>query len=83
MLDTPQRQRNEKTFGEWEELLTGGRRYRYEVKGRFGWTAKYVKEVDADERTVRFWQEIYDDAGALQEVHQKFPEDLGHQKVGR
>jgi hypothetical protein len=58
VVDSSQRQRNEKTFGEWEELLTGGRRYWYEVQGRFGWTAKYVKEVDADERTVRFWQEI-------------------------
>ena len=44
---------------------------------------KYVKEVDAGERTVRFQQEIYDDRGALQEIHQKYPEDLGHQKVGR
>jgi hypothetical protein len=37
--------------------------------------------VDADERTVRFWQEIYDDAGKLVETHEKFPVDKGHQKV--
>ena len=83
MIDDRQRQRNEKTFGAWEELRTGGRRYWYEIKGRFGWTGKYVKEVDADECTVRFCQEIYDDRGALQEIHQKYPEDLGHQKVGK
>ena len=44
---------------------------------------KILKEVDADEWTVRFCQELYDDGGALQEIHQKYPEDLGHQKVGR
>ena len=41
------------------------------------------KEVDADERAVRFHQEIYDDRGALQEIHQKYAEDLWHQKAGR
>ncbi len=47
----------------------------YEVEGRRGWRARYVKEVDAEEATVRFWQEIYDDAGVLVERHEKFPED--------
>jgi hypothetical protein len=28
-----------------------------------------------------FWQEIYDQAGILVEVHQKFPVDEGHRKV--
>src|ERR1019366_7119590 len=40
-----------------------------------------LKEVDANEITVRFWQEIYDDAGKLVETHEKFPVDKGHQKV--
>jgi hypothetical protein len=38
-------------------------------------------EVDANELTVRFYQEIYDDTGKLVEVHQKYPIDQGHQKV--
>jgi hypothetical protein len=43
--------------------------------------ARYVKEVDAEEVTVRFHQEIYDDTGRLVEVHQKYPVDEGHRKV--
>ncbi len=39
-----------------------------------------MKEVDANEVTVRFYQEIYDDIGILIEVHHKYPEDLGHRK---
>ncbi len=45
------------------------------------WTARYLKEVDADEVTRRFWQEIYDENGQLVEVHEKYPVDKGHQKV--
>jgi hypothetical protein len=75
------RQQNEKKFGQWEELPGGGRRYRLEVTGRLGWLARYFKEVNSDETTVRFWQEIYDDQGQLVETHQKFPVDKGHQKV--
>ena len=39
------------------------------------------KEVTADETTLRFWQEIYDDTLRLVEIHEKFPVDRGHQKV--
>jgi hypothetical protein len=46
-----------------------------------GWRARYLKEVDAAEATVRFWQEVYDDQGKLVEIHEKFPVDKGHQKV--
>ena len=46
-----------------------------------GWRARYLKDVDGQETTLRFWQEIYDDAGRLVEVHEKFPVDKGHQKV--
>jgi hypothetical protein len=42
---------------------------------------RYVKEVDADENTVRFWQEIYNDQGKLVEIHEKYPVDKGHQQV--
>ena len=75
------RAQNEKKFGHWEELPGGGRRYRLDVLGRLGWRARYCKEVDANEDTQRFWQEIYDDRGRLVEVHEKYPVDKGHQKV--
>lgn len=75
------RSQNENKFGQWDELSGGGRRYRIDVPGRSGWLARYLKEVDAKETTVRFWQEIYDDQGKLVETHEKYPVDNGHQKV--
>lgn len=75
------RAQNEKKFGHWNELPGGGRRYWLDVPGRQGWIARYVKEVDASETTLRFWQEIYDDQGMLVEVHEKYPVDKGHEKV--
>lgn len=75
------RKQNEKKFQRWEELPTGGRLYRIEVVGRRGWRACYFKEVDADEVTVRFWQEIYDAHGKLVEIHEKYPVDTGHRKA--
>jgi len=39
------------------------------------------KDGVAQETTVRFWQEIYDEQGALVELHEKFPVDKGHRKV--
>jgi hypothetical protein len=75
------RLQNERKFGQGDELPGGGRRYRLEVPGRLGWLARYLKEVDASETTLRFWQEIRDDAGKLVEIHVKFPLDKGHQKV--
>ena len=32
---------------------------------------------------MRFYQQIYDQDGQLVEVHQKYPEDTGHQLVGK
>jgi hypothetical protein len=32
-------------------------------------------------RTVRFAQEIYDQAGRLVGIHEKFPIDLGHKQL--
>ena len=75
------RVQNENKFGQWEELPGGGRRYRLEVRGRLGWVAYYLKEVDASEGTLRFWQEVYDETGKLVETLEKFPVDKGHQKV--
>jgi hypothetical protein len=75
------RRQNEIKFGQWQELSNGGRTYSLDVVGRLGWRARYYKEVDAQETTLRFWQEIYDDQGRLVEIHEKFPVDKGHQKV--
>jgi hypothetical protein len=75
------RAQNEWKFENWEELPDGGRRYIREFLGRAGGRARYIKEVDVNERTVRFAQEIYDSTGRLVAVHEKFPVDLGHQKV--
>jgi hypothetical protein len=67
----------------WEGLPGGGRRYRYEVKGHHGWKASYVKEVDAQETTLRFYQEISNDRNELMEIHEKYPIDTGHKAVER
>jgi hypothetical protein len=75
------RQINEKKFPNFENLPDGGRRYWLEVKGKHGWKARYIKEVDVFEETVRFYQKIYDGAGNLIEVHEKFPSDKGHRMV--
>jgi hypothetical protein len=75
------RAENEKKFPHWEDLSNGARIYRLLVPGRSGWSACYLKEVDSQEKTLRFWQEIYDESGRLVEVHEKFPVDRGHQKA--
>ncbi len=40
--------------------------------------SKVFKEVDKDEKTIRFWQEIYDERNILREVHEKYPFAKGH-----
>jgi len=80
-LDFTKRQENEKKFPSWEELQDGSRVYSFEIKGRMGWKAKYLKQVDENEVTLKFWQEIYDESGILVEVHEKYPVDKGHKKM--
>jgi hypothetical protein len=75
------RAQNERRFKHWEELPNGGRRYIREFAGRAGGRASYIKEVDSNERTVRFAQEIYDATGRLVAIHEKFPVDLGHRQL--
>ncbi|MBI5409708.1 MAG: hypothetical protein HZA14_10120 [Nitrospirae bacterium] len=75
------RKLNERKFSAKEDLPGGGRRYLLEVKGKHGWKARYVKEVDAMEETIEFYQEIYDDKNNLVEIHEKFPVDKGHRKL--
>ena len=80
-MEENRRRKNEKKFGSWRDLPGGGRVYSYEVQGHHGWTARYLKEVNASGVTVRFWQEIYDNHGHLNEIHEKPPVDKGHEKV--
>jgi hypothetical protein len=83
-MSTEQKRRaNEKKFGNWKDLPTGSRRYFLEVPGLHGWTARYVKEVNGEEQTLRFFQEIYDDNRVLVEIHEKYPVDKGHTRVER
>lgn len=75
------RQQNERKFSHWENLPQTGRRYWLDVASRSGWKVRYVKEVDLNEVTVLFYQEVYNEIGELVEVHHKYPVDLGHRKV--
>lgn len=74
------RRQNERKFSRWREQPDGGRLYWLDIPGKMGWWARYLKEVDAEERTLRFWQEIYNEAGMLVELHEKYPVDRGHRK---
>ncbi len=75
------RNANERKFSQWEDLPDGGRRYWRDIAGRRGRWARYVKIVDANERTMSFYQEIYDRAGVIVETHEKFPVDKGHRRI--
>jgi hypothetical protein len=75
------REQNERKFGNWEGQPNGGRRYFRDFLGRAGGRARYIKEVDSNETTIRFVQKIYDSTGRLVAVHEKFPVDLGHNKL--
>lgn len=72
---------NEKKFPNWEILSDGSRKYWFEITGKHGCKARYIKEVDSREETVKFYQEIYDCTGNLIEIHEKFPVDKGHRKI--
>lgn len=82
MICTTKRRLNERKFLQWVNLPNKGRKYWYEVEGKSDFMAKYVKEVDEEESTVKFYQEIYDEEGVLIEVHEKYPVDNGHRKLG-
>jgi hypothetical protein len=75
------REQNERRFPQWEDLPDGGRRYFRIVTGKLSGYARFVKVVNADEETISFIQEIYDDEGLLVGSHQKYPQDTGHQDV--
>ncbi len=80
-MNNHQRKKNERDFETWVQQEDGGRIYSFEVAGKLGWKAKYLKEVNSEESTVRFWQEIYDQNNILKEIHEKYPVDKGHKKL--
>ena len=80
-LDNNKRNENEKKFPNFDELPDGSRIYWFELYGKLGWKARYVKEVDSNETTLSFKQEIYNENNILVEVHEKYPEDKGHIKI--
>jgi hypothetical protein len=79
-MNEAKRKQNEKEFDHWETTKEG-RLYWIEVIGRNGGKARYVKEVDANEITLAFWQEIFDKDGNMIEMHEKYPIDKGHKKI--
>lgn len=80
-MDFIKRRENERKFPHWEEFQDSSRVYWFEIEGRMGWKAKYLKQVDDNEVTLKFWQEIFDESGILVEVHEKYPVDKGHKKI--
>lgn len=80
-MNLSKRQENEKKFPNFEELPNGSRLYWFEIEGRTGWKARYVKIVDREEVTVSFRQEIYNEDGLLVEIHEKYPIDKGHKII--
>ena len=80
-LNINKRQENEKKFTNWEESPDGSRIYWFEIGGRLGWKARYVKTVDREEVTLTFCQKIYNESGILVEIHEKYPIDKGHIKI--
>jgi hypothetical protein len=72
------RKQNERRYPQWMDLPDGGRRYIRTITGRDTGFARYIKTVDANETTTSIIQEVYDDAGRLIGIHEKFPVDQGH-----
>ncbi len=80
-MNVTKRRQNEKEFENWTKTSGGGRQYWFDVMGRNGGKARYVKEVDLNETTIAFWQEVFDIHGTMIELHEKFPIDKGHIKI--
>lgn len=77
-MNRKKREENEKKFTDWKNLEKGGRIYWFDIAGKLGWKARYVKVVDEDETTQKFYQEIYNEKGKLVEIQEKYPIDKGH-----
>ena len=79
-MNKNKRQKNESEYDIWIESKNGNRIYSFEIIGKLGWKAKYLKEVNSSEITIRFWQEVFDEKNILREIHEKYPLDKGHKK---
>jgi hypothetical protein len=51
-MDVAKRKQNERDFENWTETTGGGRKYWFDVVGRNGGKARYVKVVDDKELTI-------------------------------
>ena len=49
-MDIKKRRENERKFLNWNEDENGFRVYFFDVLGHNGWKARYVKEVDVNEK---------------------------------
>lgn len=81
LMNEKKREKNETEYDFWLEKKNGNRIYSFEINGKSGWRAKYCKEVNSEEVTIRFWQEVYDEKNIIREIHDKYPVDKGHKKV--
>ncbi len=80
-MNEQKRTKNEREFDHWEDESGGNRRYWFDIKGKSGAIARYIKTVNKDEITISFVQEIYNAAAELTELHEKYPVDKGHKKI--
>ena len=80
-MSISKRAKNENEFDQWEDLSDGRRRYWFDVVGKSGGFARYIKYVHGNETTLSFVQEIYYKDGILIEIHEKYPVDKGHKKI--
>lgn len=55
-MNLNKRRTNERKFKRWAETESGGRVYTKELKGKYGWSAEYIKVVDKNEETQEFMQ---------------------------
>ena len=79
-MEPDKRKINEKKFSNFEDTHYG-RKYWFEIIGKHGWKARYVKEVNQEDDTIKFYQEIYNERNELVEIHEKYPIDKGHIKL--
>ena len=52
-MPATKREVNERKFSNWEES-ENGRLYWFEIEGKYGWKAKYLKLVDENDITLKF-----------------------------
>ncbi len=57
-MNEQKRKQNEREFDHWEDDANGNRKYWFDVKGKAGAIARYIKTVNKEEVTISFIQEI-------------------------